>query len=144
MVLAVALFALINFRGASEAGTVGNVVTIAKVVILIIFIGFGLYAMIQRPESLDVFKEDLLPNGLGGVFFAMALTFIAFEGYEIIAQSGEEVINPMRNIPRAIFISIIVVVIIYVLVAIVSIGAVIETDGLPVWDFGITWPARKR
>jgi len=135
MALAVALFAMINFRGASEAGTIGNIVTITKVVILLIFVGFGLYAMVQRPESLEIFKEDLLPNGLGGVFFAMALTFIAFEGYEIIAQSGEEVINPMRNIPRAIFISIIVVVIIYVLVAFVAIGAVVETNGMPVWEY---------
>jgi nucleotide-binding universal stress UspA family protein len=65
----------------------------------------------------------------------MGLTFIAFEGYEIIAQSGEEVINPRRNIPRAIFISIAIVVVIYVLVAFVAIGATTQTDGLPVWEY---------
>jgi amino acid transporter len=135
MVLIVGLFAFINFRGASETGAVGNVVTIAKVIILAIFIGFGIYAMTQRPESLDVFKDNLLPNGIGGVFVAMGLTFIAFEGYEIIAQSGEEVMNPKYNIPRAIFISIVIVVIIYVLVAFVAIGAVTQTDGLPVWEY---------
>jgi amino acid transporter/nucleotide-binding universal stress UspA family protein len=135
MILIVSLFSFINVRGASETGTIGNVVTIAKVVILLAFIGFGLYAMIQRPDSLEVFKENPLPNGIGGVFLAMALTFIAFEGYEIIAQSGEEVINPMRNIPRAIFISIVVVVVIYVLVGFVAIGAVTQTGGLPVWEY---------
>jgi nucleotide-binding universal stress UspA family protein len=135
MVLIVVLFSFINYRGASEAGTVGNFVTIAKVLILIVFISFGLWAMLQRPESMDVFKEDLMPNGIGGVFLAMALTFIAFEGYEIIAQSGEEVINPMRNVPKAIFISIAVVVVIYVLVAFVAIGATTQTGGLPVWEF---------
>ena len=46
-----------------------------------------------------------LPNGFVGVIKAMGLTFIAFEGYEIIAQSGEEVIDPDRNIPRAIIYS---------------------------------------
>ncbi|MFN2190183.1 MAG: amino acid permease, partial [Candidatus Promineifilaceae bacterium] len=135
MVLIVILFSYINFRGASETGTVGSVVTIAKVVILLVFVGFGIYTMIERPGSLDVFKEDLFPNGLGGVFVAMGLTFIAFEGYEIIAQSGEEVINPMRNIPKAIFISIAIVVVIYVLVAFVAIGAVIPPEGLTVWDY---------
>ncbi|MGD2077714.1 MAG: amino acid permease [Chloroflexota bacterium] len=135
MVAIVILFSFINYRGASEAGTVGNFVTIAKVLILVAFIGFGLWAMWQRPESMDVFKENLMPNGIGGVFLAMALTFIAFEGYEIIAQSGEEVINPMRNVPRAIFISIIVVVIVYVLVAFVAIGATTQTGGLPVWEY---------
>ena len=135
MVIIVSLFSFINYRGASEAGTIGNFVTIAKVLILIVFIAFGLYAMLERPGSLDIFKEDLMPNGLGGVFLAMALTFIAFEGYEIIAQSGEEVINPMRNVPRAIFISIAVVVVIYVLVAFVAIGATTQTGGLPVWEY---------
>jgi amino acid transporter/nucleotide-binding universal stress UspA family protein len=135
MVIIVSLFSFINFRGASETGAIGNIVTIAKVVILLIFVGFGLYAMLQRPDSLEVFKENPLPNGIGGVFLAMALTFIAFEGYEIIAQSGEEVINPMRNIPRAIFISIGVVVVIYVLVAFVALGATTQTDGLPVWEY---------
>ncbi|MDX1615315.1 MAG: amino acid permease [Candidatus Promineifilaceae bacterium] len=135
MVLIVGLFAYINFRGASEAGTIGNLVTIAKVVILLAFIGFGFYAMVERPESVNVFRENLLPNGIGGVFVAMGLTFIAFEGYEIIAQSGEEVKNPKENVPKAVFISIVVVVIVYVLVAIVAIGAVTETRGLPVWEY---------
>ncbi len=135
MVIIVSLFSYINFRGASEAGTIGNFVTIAKVIILLIFVAFGLFAMLQRPDAVNVFKEDLLPNGIGGVFLAMALTFIAFEGYEIIAQSGEEVMDPMRNIPRAIFISIAVVVVIYVLVAFVAIGATTQTGGLPVWEY---------
>jgi amino acid transporter len=135
MILIVVLFSYINFRGASETGTIGSVVTIAKVIILLVFVGFGIYTIIERPDSLNVFKEDLFPNGLGGVFVAMGLTFIAFEGYEIIAQSGEEVINPMRNIPRAIFISIAIVVVIYVLVAFVALAAVIPPEGFTVWDY---------
>ncbi len=137
MVVIVILFGFINYRGASEAGLVGNIVTVAKVVILGGFIIFGLYAMWQNP-NLNVFTDNFMPNGLGGVFVAMGLTFIAFEGYEIIAQSGEEVKDPMRNIPRAIFISIIVVVIIYVLVAFVAIGATVvpaSAGDIPVWEY---------
>ena len=135
MTLIVVLFSYINIRGASEAGLVGNIVTIAKVIILGIFIGFGIRAMILQPD-LNVFTDNFLPHGLAGVFVAMGLTFIAFEGYEIIAQSGEEVKDPMRNIPRAIFISIIIVVIIYVLVAVVAIGAVkVPGSEMPVWDY---------
>ena len=137
MAIIVVLFAFINFRGASETGLVGNIVTIAKVIILGVFIAFGIAAMIRRPD-LNVFTESFMPHGIGGVFVAMGLTFIAFEGYEIIAQSGEEVKDPKRNIPRAIFISLAIVVVIYVLVAIVAIGAVIvpESAGnIPVWDY---------
>lgn len=137
MAVVVILFAYINYRGASETGLVGNVVTIAKVIILGIFIVIGLNAMFNKPD-LNVFTDHFLPNGLAGVFVAMGLTFIAFEGYEIIAQSGEEVKNPKRNIPRAIFISIVVVVIFYVLVAVVAIGAVTvpaSAGDIPVWEY---------
>jgi amino acid transporter/nucleotide-binding universal stress UspA family protein len=131
----VGLFAYINFRGASETGMVGNVVTIAKVIILLVFAGFGVYALNGRPDAVAVFRENPLPNGIGGIFLAMGITFIAFEGYEIIAQSGEEVLNPKENIPKAIFISIGVVVFIYILVGLVAIGATTETRGLPVWEY---------
>jgi len=129
------VFTYINYRGASETGTVGNVVTIAKVVILLTFAAFGLLAMSRTTAWHARFTEGLLPNGLGGIFLAMGLTFVAFEGYEIIAQSGEEVVNPSRNIPRAIFIAIAVVVVIYVLVAFVAIGAVQPPEGLRSYQY---------
>ena len=135
MLLVVGLFAYINSRGVSEAGLVGSVVTIAKVVILSIFVGFGLYAMVNNPTWTDNFSAGLLPNGVGGVFVAMGMTFIAFEGYEIIAQSGEEVKDPKRNIPRAIFYSIAAVVLIYVLIGFVVIGAVVPPAGSAVWEY---------
>jgi basic amino acid/polyamine antiporter, APA family len=122
--LIIALFTYINFRGASETGLIGNVVTIAKVIILGLFVIFGLVAMLRSENWENRFTDDFMPNGISGVVIAMGLTFIAFEGYEIIAQSGEEVIDPKKNIPRAIFVSIITVVIIYVAVAFVALGAV--------------------
>ena len=99
-------------------------VTIAKVIILGVFVVFGVAAMLQTDNWTDRFTDNFFPNGSGGVLIAMGLTFIAFEGYEIIAQSGEEVMDPQRNIPRAIFIAIGIVVVIYIAVAFVSIGAV--------------------
>ncbi len=65
----------------------------------------------------------------------MGLTAIAFEGYEIIAQSGEEVVTPERNVPRAIFLSIAIAVSIYLAVAFVLLGAMQTPDGSPTWQF---------
>jgi len=65
----------------------------------------------------------------------MGLTFIAFEGYEIIAQSGEEVKNPSRNIPLAIFGSIIIAVSIYLLIAFVVLGALEPPPGMAVYEY---------
>jgi len=80
---------------------------------------------------LNVFRQK---NGLGAVFSAMGLTFIAFQGYEVIAQCSEEVVDPRRNIPRAIFLALLIVIPIYLLVAFVSIGA-IRSGPTPSWKF---------
>ena len=92
--------------------------------------------MIETPANwVPRFSENFLPNGWHGVLVAMGLTFIAFEGYEIIAQSGEEIKDPKRNLPRATFISIGVVVIIYIAVAFVAIGAITAPAGMRTYEF---------
>jgi amino acid transporter/nucleotide-binding universal stress UspA family protein len=136
-VLAALTFVLINVRGSSETGLVGNIITIFKIVVLGLLILFGLRAMLNMPNWTDNFFNDPspLPHGMSGVILAMGLTFVAFEGYEIIAQSGEEVKDPGRNIPRAIFLSIAIVVTVYVGVAFVSVGALQQDSGLPNWVY---------
>jgi len=130
-IAACSLFAYINYRGASETGKAGSVVTIGKVAIIAAFIVAGLWAMAQRTGWQGAFTP-FLSEGLGGVFAAMGLTFIAFEGYEIIAQTSEEVEDPKRNVPRAVFLSLMIVVPIYLLVAFVAVGAVVPPAGVPV------------
>jgi amino acid transporter len=131
--LLVCLFAYINYRGASESGKAGNIITIVKLAIIGVSIAFGLHVLGIRPDWKAPF-DDFLPRGLGGVFMAMGLTFIAFEGYEIIAQCSEEVVNPRKNIPRAVFLSLVIVIPVYLLVAIVAIGA-IDSGSLPSWQY---------
>ncbi|WP_254545312.1 amino acid permease [Halomarina pelagica] len=124
------LFAYINFRGAKETGLAGNVVTLIKVTVIVVLIAFGLGYIFGHPAEATARFEPFLPRGFGGVFIAMGLTFIAFEGYEIIVQSGEEVVNPKKSVPKAVFYSMAIVVTIYMLVAIVLIGAVAVTPDL--------------
>jgi len=131
-VLMVALFAYINFRGAEETGKAGVVVTGIKVVILGIFVAFGIYATVTAPQWTDTFLSNpsFLPNGFVGIVGAMGFTYIAFEGYEIIVQSGEEVVDPGTNIPKAVFYSLLIVIPIYILVAFAAIGGISVTPEL--------------
>ncbi len=132
-VAAIALFTVVNIKGTSETGKIGTIVTVVQLVAIIAVIIAGFWAMTNHPNWKSNFA-DFMPMGLGGLVSAMGLTFIAFEGYEIIVQSGEEVKNPKRNIPKAIFISLALVVIMYCLVAFVSIGAIFPIHG-PAWQF---------
>ncbi|MFN8178397.1 MAG: amino acid permease [bacterium] len=127
------LFAYVNFRGASETGRIGNFVTMAKIAILLVFVAFGVQLLVGRADWREAFTP-FFAHGMGGVFKAMGLTFIAFQGFEVISQCSEEVRNPKRNIPRAVFLSLLIVVPIYLLVAVVALGAV-RPEGMTPWDY---------
>jgi APA family basic amino acid/polyamine antiporter len=136
-VIAIVAFVYINVRGASETGKVGIIVTIIQLGTIFALIAAGVISMQGDSHWYSNIINNYAPLGIGGIVAAMGLTFIAFEGYEIIVQTGEEVKNPKRNIPRAIFISLILVVVLYCLVAFVSIGAFtsVDTNGQPAWKY---------
>lgn len=130
---AVAAFTYLNVKGTRETGRTGIIVTLIQLGALAALIVAGLWVMNTNPNWTTNFT-DFMPMGIGGIVAAMGLTFIQFEGYEVIVQSGEEVKNPKRNIPRAIFISMAVVVSVYCLVAFVAVGAIFP-ENIASWKF---------
>jgi APA family basic amino acid/polyamine antiporter len=136
-VIAIVAFVYINVRGASETGKIGVIVTVIQLGTILTLVFVGVLSMHGNPNWTSNMVNNYAPLGIGGIVAAMGLTFIAFEGYEIIVQTGEEVKNPKKNIPRAIFISLTLVVVLYCLVAFVSIGAFSPNGiiGEPAWRF---------
>src|SRR5215510_2179279 len=136
-VLSIALFTYINVRGASETGKVGIIVTVIQLGTILTLVFAGILSMHSNPNWYSGIVDNYAPLGIAGIIGAMGLTFIAFEGYEIIVQTGEEVKNPKKNIPRAIFISLTLVVVLYCLVGFVSVGAFapFAPEGVPAWKY---------
>lgn len=132
-VASIVAFTYINVKGTSETGKTGTTVTIIQLGTIVALVLAGFWTIYANPGWTANFA-NFMPLGVAGIMAAMGLTFIAFEGYEIIVQTGEEVKNPKKNIPRAIFISLGVVVVLYCLVAFVSIGAIFP-DGIASWKF---------
>jgi amino acid transporter/nucleotide-binding universal stress UspA family protein len=135
MTLIIISFTTINYIGASETGRIGNIVTMTKIIILGFFVIFGVLAMLRTQAWHTRFTSGFFPNGIMGVLIAMGLTFVAFEGYEIIAQTGEEVINPKKNVPKAIFFAIAIAVAVYFFVGTTAIGSVRAPLGLKAYQY---------
>jgi len=135
IVAVVVVFTGLNFLGSEETGAMGAVITVVKIAILALFVLFGAAAMFATSEWEPRFFDHFAPNGVAGILVGMGLTFIAFEGYEIIAQSGEEIIKPARNVPRGIFLSVAIAVAIYVAVGIVAIGATTPPPGMAAYQY---------
>jgi amino acid transporter/nucleotide-binding universal stress UspA family protein len=135
LTIAVAVaFIWLNVRGAAVTGKAENVLTISKLITLVIFIVFGLLVIFGEPQQVTENFTPFLPKGLGGVLVAMGLTFIAFEGYDLIATVAEEIKDPEKNIPRATFLSLGIAVVIYLLVLFVSLAA-LKVPGETTWEF---------
>jgi basic amino acid/polyamine antiporter, APA family len=133
----IAAFTYVNVKGVSQTSKLGIIVTVIQLGTIFALIGAGFMTISNNPEWNSNILSNFAPIGIAGIVAAMGLTFIAFEGYEIIVQTGEEIKNPKKNIPRAIFISLTLVVLLYCLVAFVSIGAIFPQNSgdIPAWKF---------
>ena len=134
--IAIVIFAFVNIRGSSHTGKVGSAITFSQLAIIAGLIIAALVAMTFTNPNWPTNFRDFFPNGTSGLVMAMGLTFIAFEGYEIIAQAGDEIKKPKKNIPKAILIFLGIVVSVYILFAFVFIGGLDPLQiGQPAWEF---------
>jgi basic amino acid/polyamine antiporter, APA family len=135
-IISIIIFTYINYRGVSLTGKVGNALTITQLGIIVILIVAGLFLMAFVNPHWAVNFQHLAPNGITGFILAMGITYIAFEGYEIIVQAGEEVKNPKKNIPRAIFIALGVVTALYIVFTFSFLGGLNSSVlGKEVWQY---------
>jgi len=116
-------FLYINYRGASEAGKVGAFFTLGQTTFLL-FIGvLGVFMVIKDPSRFQNFNQ-FLPYGWSKLLVTMGFTYVAFEGFEVIAQAGDEAIKPRSTLPKAMLYSVFTVTITYALVAFATVISV--------------------
>jgi amino acid transporter len=51
------------------------------------------------------------------------MIFVAYEGFELIANAAPDIVNPQKNIPKAYFQSVIFVILLYIIIAIITVGS---------------------
>lgn len=115
------LFIFINYRGASKTGKAGAVIAVGQTAVLLLIGIGGVAACILSPERTGNFTP-FLSDGWGKVLVVMGFSLIGFEGYEVISNTAEEVIDAKRNVPRGIFYAVIIVITTYLLVAFAAIA----------------------
>ena len=102
--LAIGAYMLALVRRAAGGGTAE---TIGKVVVFAVVIGGGVWAWATgSPDELAGRLNPFLTEGPGGVVRAMGYTFIALQGFDLIAAVGGEVRDPRRTLPRAMYLSL--------------------------------------
>jgi basic amino acid/polyamine antiporter, APA family len=92
----------------------GQWATIGKVVVFAAVIAGGAFAFATAPPPhLGAQLTPFFTAGASGVIQAMGYTFIALQGFDLIAAVGGEVRDPARNLPRSMLISLAIALAIY-------------------------------
>jgi amino acid transporter len=113
---AVILFTVLNFIGSSIVGRSENFIVALKLIILFVFIGAGIKT-VDTGLILPATWSSPVQLVAGGM-----MIFLAYEGFELIANTAENTRRPQEVLPRAYFTSVLFVIVLYVLVSIVTLG----------------------
>lgn len=114
--LIVFLIASILSLGPAGSAKFNTVFVAIKLAVIAVFIGVGSYNI--NTSNFDPF----LPFGWKGVINGTGVIFFSFIGFDAIAAAAEETVDPQRNLPIGILLSLLFCVITYVLIAAVLVG----------------------
>lgn len=117
----IVLATAINYYSITVVGKIESYAVVIKLLILISFIFIGAYGLIGNPNitQLTISNwETPIKLFAGGM-----VIFVAYEGFELIANAAPDIVNPEKNIPRAYYYSVIFVIVLYIIIALVTVGS---------------------
>jgi len=107
-----------------------------KLAILLTFIGIGLF-YIDTQRLAPSQWVDIIPLVAGGM-----IIFVAYEGFELIANTAEDIVNPEKTLPRAYYSAVGFVIFLYILVAIVTVGNLPVSQLIHAKDYALAAAAK--
>ncbi|WP_335966866.1 APC family permease [Galbibacter sp. PAP.153] len=119
--LIVVFATVINYYSIKVVGKIEDYAVIIKLIILIGFVFVGLYGLKDSSnlQQLAIANWEkpikLLTGGM--------VIFVAYEGFELIANSVPDMENPKKNVPRAYLYAVLFVILLYIVIAVVTVGS---------------------
>ena len=126
----------LNLLSAQLIGKAEDWIVLIKLVILVFFIIAGVWG-IQGARLEPSAWSAPLPLLAGGM-----IIFLAYEGFELIANSAQDVRSPATTLPRAFYTSVIFVIVLYVLIAAVTVGTLPLGKIIASQDYALAEAAR--
>ncbi len=125
-VFVVALMTTLLVVGIKESAKFNNIIVMIKVVIILLFIGFGISYIDTHnwtpfiPQNTGTFGEF----GWSGLLTGAGVVFFAYIGFDAVSTTSQEAINPKRDMPIGILTSLVVCTILYIAVSLTLTGIV--------------------
>ena len=110
------IFTAINFIGARAVGKSELFIVSIKFSILVIFAAAGIAYMDTGNLSVSTWPD------YKSILFGAGIVFLAYQGFGLITNAVEDINNPETTLPRAIYLNIALVILIYISVSLAVIG----------------------
>lgn len=110
------IFTMVNLMGAFMTGRAEDIMVFIKLGILIVFSAVGYFTIDWHHMA----PSEWMP--IQSVAAGGLMIFLAYEGFELIANTARDVKDPEKNLPRAYYAAVIFVIILYVAIAAVVVG----------------------
>ena len=121
--------------GVKESATVNNIIVFIKLLVIVLFIGFG--AMYINPANWHPFIPQNTGEyghfGWSGILHGASFIFFAYIGFEAVSTAAQEAKNPQKDVPIGIVGSLAICTLLYILVSLVLTG-IVKYDTLNVPD----------
>lgn len=132
----VVLFTLVNFVGAGLVGRSESVIVAIKLGILLVFSVAGLFFL--HPAYLSTASWPRF----SGIAFGAGVLFIGYEGFGLITNAAEDMDNPKKLLPRALYLSVVGVIAIYIMVSVAVIGNLRVPEIVAAKDYALAQAAK--
>jgi len=121
----------LNILGVKKVGRVQLVIVSMSIITLSLILIFGL------PKVSPALLDPFLSKGNMGLISTIAFVYISYAGVTKVAAIAGEIKNPSKNLPRAMILSLFIMMTIYVFVAFVLVGNIpigeLKTDIKPIY-----------
>ncbi|VAW63884.1 Uncharacterized amino acid permease, GabP family [hydrothermal vent metagenome] len=134
--LSILLPSLINIISASLVSKSESLIVLVKLILLTLIIISGIsYVEIDRISPATwVSPVNIVAAGM--------IIFVAYEGFELIANAASEIKKPEINLPRAFYSATLLVILLYVLISIVTVGNISEQEIANTSDYALAVAAK--
>ena len=126
----------LNLLSARVIGEAEDWIVLVKVVILLVFVSFGVWGIDSTRLAPSTWAEPL------HVIAGGMIIFLAYEGFELIANSAKDVRTPAKTLPRAYYSAVGFVIVLYVVIAIVTVGTLPISRIIEARDYALAEASR--
>lgn len=134
------VFTFINIWSVKGMGKIEDIMVYTKLIILII-ISFSL--MSHENTTFPILIESSPSFSILPILIVSSLTFVAYEGFQLVINAVNEMSNPKKNIPRAIYSALFLAILIYTIIALGAILAIPFEDIINKQEYALAAGANK-